>query len=165
MIDLWNRLRMIFAIPETLYPEIEIVDLNQSDTRFVADYIVRHLRGVSTQFHTFESEDRALIRSAEEVVDGVARGTLIGALGGELRVARYVLPEMLFVFEEPGFMIVSYSTGLHWTPLTIIALFEFFRIVKKRNPHAEINLSDIYFNQDWINNFQYLLRMYLHDTK
>lgn len=163
MIDLWNRLEMIFAIPEEVFPEIEIIGLNEAATGQVADYVVHHLRGASTQFRTFSSEGKVPVLSTRQLVDGVQRGELIGAIGGELYISRFVLPEMLFIFEEPGFMIVGYVTGLHWTPIRLIALFEFFRIVNNSNPQVKIELSRHFFSENWINIFNRTLKSYLND--
>ncbi len=163
MIDLWNRLQMIFAIPERIFPEIEIIDLTAEGTRELADYVVHHMRGVTTQFRTFTSEDVQVMPSVNAVLEGVATGELMGALGGELTIDNYILPEMLFIFEEPGYLVLSYSTGYHWGPMGLIGLFEFFRIVNQLEPRPTIRLSPQSFSQDWIRVFNNLLRGYLSE--
>jgi hypothetical protein len=163
MIDLWNRLELIFAIPEQVFPEIEIIDLTPEGTRQLADYVVHHMRGVTTQFRTFSSEDVQVIPSVGAMLEGVATGELIGALGGELSVSNYILPEVLFIFEEPGYTVMSYSTGYHWNPVGLIGLFEFFRIVNNLGANATIRLSPQSFSQDWIRVFNTLLRSYLNE--
>ncbi|TVR18990.1 MAG: hypothetical protein EA396_13395 [Anaerolineaceae bacterium] len=165
MIDLWNRLELIFAIPEEVFPEIEIIGLSEAATAQIAEYVVQNLRGVSTQFRTFSSEGQVPVLSAQQLVSGVSNGELIGAMGGELSISRFILPEMLFIFEEPGYMIIGYVTGLHWTPIRLIALFEFFRIVIQTNPQAKIELSKHFFGENWIRVFNQTLKSYLHEKE
>jgi hypothetical protein len=162
MIDLWSRLQLIFAIPQQVFPEIEIIDLREETTRQIADYIVHHMRGVTTRFRTFESDDVLEICQVNYVIDGVGTGELIGAVSGELTVENFILPELLFTFEEPGYLVLSYSTGAHWNPINMIALFEFFRIVNKYDARAKIKLSPQYFDNDWDVIFRSSLRAYLN---
>lgn len=162
MIDLWSRLQLIFAIPQEVFPEIEIIDLKKESTREIADYLIHHMRGVTTRFRTFESDDFLSICAPHLVIDGVGTGELIGAVSGELSVENYILPELLFTFEEPGYLVLSYSTGLHWNALNLIALFEFFRMVHKHDARAKIKLSPQYFDPDWDVIFRSSLRAYLN---
>lgn len=162
LIDLWSRLQLIFAIPQRVFPEIEIIDLQEESTRQIADYLVHHLRGVTTRFRTFESDDFLEICAVQHVIDGVGTGDLIGAVSGELSIQHYILPELLFTFEEPGYLVLSYSTGSHWNPISLIGLFEFFRLIYKVDARVKIKLSPQYFDSDWDVIFRSSLRAYLN---
>lgn len=164
MINLWSRLGSIFDIAEEIYPEIEITGLSDDGMRSISYYLVRHLRGLSTEFHTFTSDEPILVKSEQTLVQHVTSGDWIGAVAGELIVARYALPEMIYIFEEPGMIIISYATGPHWSPLSLIALFEWFRIVSITDRRADINLSQHFFSPGWIQAFNRLLQDYLHET-
>jgi hypothetical protein len=165
MIDLWNRLHMIFDIQGEVYPEIEILNLSEESTRWVIQYIVDHMRTISSQFRTFMSESPILVTSPQQIVDGVSKGRLIGAVGGELRISQFPLCEMLYIFEEPGFMVLSYGTGLHWNALNLIGLFEFFRLINLVDKKAKIRLSPHFFTTEWMKLFDYVLSTYLNDKK
>lgn len=162
MIDLWSRLQLIFATPQQVFPEIEIIDLRDETTREIAAYIIHHMRGVTTRFRTFESDDVLDIYSVQLITAGVGTGELIGAVSGELSIENFILPELLFTFEEPGYLVLSYSAGIHWNPINLIALFEFFRLVNQYDARAKIKLSPQYFDNDWDVIFRSSLRAYLY---
>jgi hypothetical protein len=162
MIDLWSRLQLIFAISQQVFPEIEIIDLREDGTREIADYLAHHMRGITARFRTFESDDFLNICTVHHLIDGVSTGDLIGAVSGELSIQNFILPELLFTFEEPGYLVLSYSTGAHWNPINLIALFEFFRLINRVDPRAKIKLSPQYFDTDWDVIFRSSLRAYLN---
>jgi hypothetical protein len=164
MIDIWPRLQLIFNIPEPIYPEIEVVGLTEKNTRWLATYMVKGLRGINTQFRTFFSEDVLLINSPQAIINGVASGDYIGAMSGELAIDGFHLPEILYIFEEPGYMVMSYMTGTHWTPIKLTALFELFRIVKTIQGNCKVQLSDGFFSDNWIQKFNGVLKSYLDET-
>ncbi|MFW5692099.1 MAG: hypothetical protein ACOCX3_01980 [Chloroflexota bacterium] len=163
MINPWTNLQPIFDIPDEIYPEIDIVNLSNAAMHQVVHYLIHNMRGLSTEFHTFVSEDPVFVKSPGEMINRVTRGDLIGTIAGELKVARYTLPEIVYIFEEPGVIIMSYGTGRQWTPLKVIALFEWFRMVNTIDASTTIQLSKHFFSPGWMRTFDSMLRTYLNE--
>lgn len=164
MIDPWNRLELIFNISEEIHPEIEITNISESGMVWLVNYVVHNLRSMNTEFRSFDSEFPVLVESVQDAVQAVSSGELLGVFGGELKVEQYTLPEMIYIFEEPGFVILSYLTGPHWNAMKLITLMEWFRIVKLHEPRVSIKLSQRYFSTEWIRVFDNLLRAYCSEA-
>ncbi len=161
LIDPWVRIHPMFDVVENASAEIEVIDLSRDAMHAVFQYVVEHCRNLNATLYTFASEDPITVGSAVDLVNQLADGNLIGGVGGNLTVDSYQLPMMGFFTDEPGFLMIEYPLGPHWNPMAVIALFEFFRMVRHIDQNAKIQLNKRLFDKSWRALFERTLREYL----
>jgi hypothetical protein len=163
MIDLWRRLHDIFDADDVERPEIWVNQLSDAGMRNLLDYVLSNARELTTDLYTFASESQVYPCSQVEVVDDLVQGELMGMLGLELKFQGIVLPPLGFVTEEPGYMAIVYQMGIHWTPVTLMALFEFFMMILTMDNNATIGINSRYFGKSRQTIFANTLRDYVNE--
>lgn len=161
MIDLWQHLGPVFDIREEVYPEMDVANLSLLATKRLVEYLLENTRSLHTEFRTFMSEDPVPIRSPKRLVEGIITGELIGAIGGEVAMSHCTIPELVFFFEEPGFITMNYAPGISWNPLRLVTLFEFFRMMRLLDPRITVRLSPYFFPPNWITRFDDTFKLYM----
>lgn len=163
VIDLWQYVDTLFTAKAGEQPEVYISGLSPDAMSQVIRHIIDNSRDVETAFFDFY-EVRQEIRSAHHMVNGLQNGDLMGEIWCDLRIEGYSLPNMGFYSDEPGFIVIDYVMGEHWNPLRVIALFEFFRLIKLWDSRANIRISPRYFGQDAAEQFDRVLEAYLRES-
>lgn len=162
LIDLWTRLHRLFDHTEGTQVEIVIVNVSQDAMRQLLGYLVANASQLSTGFHDlYEREIQP--GSVEFAIDRIVTGHLLGILAMHLTVDGYSLPYMGFVIHDTDFLSLAYEMGVLWSPMGLIALFEFFRIVKWFDPEALIALNPYQFTMQARSLFELTLREYLNE--
>lgn len=164
MIDLWQHLGPVFDIREEVYPELDVANLSLLATKRLVEYLLENTRSIHTEFRTFMSEDVVQIHSPKRMVEGIITGELIGALGGEVTIDHCIIPELVFFFEEPGFITMNYAPGATWDSLKLTTLFEFFRMMRVLDSRITVRLSPYFFPPNWIARFDETFKLYMSEN-
>lgn len=163
MIDLWEHLRPIFNVDDLQgQPEIVIVNLRPDDMRYLLQYLMEHSRQLDARFTDFY-ENVIFALSKDEIIDRVVRGDLVGVLMMSLLFEDFRLPSMAFFIEDKDFITITYEIGPEWLPVTIVAFFEFLRMVHSVSPDAIIGLNPYQFDRTVRKLFDVSLKTYLKE--
>jgi hypothetical protein len=164
MIDLWERLHTYFnTTGNEIRPEIELANLTSRSLEYLLYFLLNESRGLETDIAIRKPFKRVRISSQEHVIKLLATGKLIGELFLSLRMDFVDLPEMGFFIDGPDYLSVQYLMGPEWTPIRLITLFEFLRMVKILEPGAYIGLGADSFSWEHRKHFELTLQEYLNE--
>jgi len=163
VLDLWERLRPIFCSGGGQQPEINLENLSAPTMQATIDYLLQNSKEVQTAFYTLASKSRVYVGSPGEATSKLAAGELAGGFLIEPRFFGVSLPTLGVFSDALGYLSIDYETGKHWTPIALMALFEFFRMVKEMDNSVIIQLDQHYFGRRWQFRFTKTLREYLHE--
>lgn len=164
ILDLWERLSLIFAVDFGIEPSIEIDDLSPAAAAGLLAYVIESLRGPDIAFSDLDAASTVDIASPQEAVERLVRYEVLGLLWGQLLVERHALPPMRFFVDGPDCITLEYLMGPEWTPVSLIALFELFRLIKDLDSTASISLNKDVFDPHWQEVFRKTLQEYLDET-
>ncbi len=164
MIDLWDRLRPIFAGQDGGQPEIVVVNLSSDAMRRVIVYLLENASQLNTGFSDLYERD-IHPGSVSFAIDKAIEGKLIGVLSMSLMIDGYHLPHMGFYIQDRDFITMAYEMSSSWTPIALIALFEFFRFIKTVDEEVLIALNPYQFSKRARTVFELTLRDYLSEKE
>lgn len=149
MIDLWQRVREVFDFEPIgdQQPQIYIDNLSTSVQRGLIQDLLVNIKEINTTFAIPEPYSEVMVKSPDAVVQLLMKGSLVGAIFGQLRVYGYTMPPLGFIFDQPGYMTLAYHGDDDWDALSVIGLFEFFRSIKTVDQDALIHLSPASFDE------------------
>lgn len=149
MIDLWQQVREVFDFEpiRDKQPQIYIDNLSTQVQRELIQDLLVNIKEINTTFAIPEPYSEVMVKSPEAVVQLLMKGSLVGAIFGQLRVDGYAMPPLGFIFDQPGYMTLAYHSDDDWDALSVISLFEFFRGIKAVDHDALIHLSPASFDE------------------
>lgn len=162
MIDVWERLHLLFVTPLEVTPEIHIRNVSDQAMRQTLTYALQHSRDLEVRCIDFY-EQEIHINAPRQFVDYLVTGENIGQIACNLLYHGLVIPAVGFFSDEPGFLTFDYHMGPHWTPIEVTALFEFFREIKSWDQNLKIELSRYQFQTEWCEEFTRVLETYLNE--
>jgi hypothetical protein len=165
VMDLWERLHTLFDTEdEQQQPEIIVGNLSTESMRAIVAHLLHNSRELQTAFYPFYSDTRVMVGSTKEVVEKFSSGELSGGFLIEPIFDGFKLPMLGIFSDDPGFLSIDYEKGDLWTPVTLIALFEFFRMMHQVENNVTIRLSRRHFARKWQFRFAATLKEYLNES-
>ncbi|MEQ8673554.1 MAG: hypothetical protein RLP44_05750 [Aggregatilineales bacterium] len=162
MIDLWERVSPIFTAVDGAQPEISVENISAGAMRYLINHVLHQSKSLDAGLRGVQPpHPEVMVTLPDAVAEVVLQGLVLGPLIVETRVDGYTLPTIGLFFLDTDALFISYQMGEHWTPLSVMALFELFRMIKTNDSDVRIRLSREHFNGSWRVQFDTALRDYL----
>ncbi len=164
MIDLWERVSPIFTAVDGAQPEINVDNISEGAMRYLINHVLHESKSIDAGLRGVQPpHPEVMVTLPDAVVEVILQGLVLGPLIVETRVDGLTLPTIGLFILDTNALFISYQMGEHWTPISVMALFELFRMIKTYDSAVKIRLSQEHFNGAWRVQFDMALREYLDE--
>ena len=131
VLDVWARLSGVFCIASSrCQPEILLGNLSPDTIRAILDDLLSNSREVNAALYTLMSRKQVTVQSQTEAIDKFVHGQLTGGFLIAPVIFGVEMPVLGIFNEGRGKITIDYEMGADWTPVALIVLFEYLRLVR-----------------------------------
>lgn len=166
--DVWEVLESFFVLPEEFVeegedlepPEVVLFDMSDDDFAAILRYLFEHSRDCTVNFQLIGTHTFLLMPSVDVAIEALLSGEVAGAIS----ISLDLLPPLIFFFESPGLIMLSYTRG-GWSAMQALALLDLLYELRSHAESLVVQPDPAMFTEEALAAFDRIWHLeYLHDA-